>query len=281
MVLCHYSDTRDPPSISVEDLKSQLEALQSEAEQARARANMARARFMRLTETVENLRMRAAVDLKAGKEESARQLIVEKKKVMQALEKSKQRAELLEELSNKLGEAISRKEVQLIAALSSTTLRVGDGDNTVTTSVRIISPKGEDPATDQTVHMERNGGTMVQDAEDDTIQPMVRDTQATRTAFDADNNIEMEDDPISDVVNAMLSTRPDLYPSFLSRIDDRLHDVEAQLHDFINVAAMVLPEGVGIMANEKVATVKQIWHDVLSARARIRKIVHQQQQDCG
>ena len=59
---------------------------------------------MRLTESVENLRMRARIELKAGKEESARQLIAEKQKIMQALERSKKRAEVLEELSNTLGE---------------------------------------------------------------------------------------------------------------------------------------------------------------------------------
>ena len=59
---------------------------------------------MRLTESVEKLRMRARIELKAGKEESARQLIAEKQKIMQALERSKKRAEVLEELSNKLGE---------------------------------------------------------------------------------------------------------------------------------------------------------------------------------
>ena len=59
---------------------------------------------MRLTESVENLRLRAGIELRAGKEENARQLITEKQKIMQALERSKKRAEVLDELSNKLGE---------------------------------------------------------------------------------------------------------------------------------------------------------------------------------
>lgn len=273
-----YSDAQNsPPSTSTENLKGQLEALHLEAEQARARANAARARFMRLTETIENLRMRAIVDLKSGKEESARQLITEKQKVMQALEKSKQRAELLEELCNKLGVAISSKEVQLIAALSSATVGVDESNNTIA-SVRIVSPKADDLASDWVVDVKEKGDSVKNDIDDQMNLFDGQDAEALRSSVAEDDALEM-DQSSDDVVNAMLSTSPEMYSNFLSKIDNHLHEAEVQLYGFLNIAAMVLPEDVGMKTNEKVATVKQIWHDVLSARARIRKAV--QQEDFG
>eukprot|EP00250_Pteridium_aquilinum_P018026 c2389_g1_i1 orf=93-1085(+) len=274
-----YSDAQisPPPSTSIENLKEQLEALSSEAEQARARANAARARFMRLTETIENLRMRAIVDLKSGKEESARQLVAEKQKVMQALEKSKQRAELLEELCTKLGEAISSKEVQLIAALSSSAMAV-DESNKTTASVRIVLPKADDLASDQMVAVEENGGSAGKGAFDQMNSFNDQNIYALKSSG-AVEDVSRTVDRSSEAVNAMLSFRPEMYSNYLSKIDKKLHEADIQLHDFLNVAAMLLPEDVDINTNEKVATVKQIWHDVRSARARIRKAV--QQEDFG
>lgn len=274
---CYSDAQKNPPSTSMEILKGQLEALHLEAEKARARANAARARFMRLTETIENLRMRAIVDLKSGKEESARQLIAEKQKVMQALEKSKQRGELLEELCNKLGEAISSKEVQLIAALSSATVGV-DESNITTASVRIVSPKADDLASDWTVDVKENGEAAKKDADNQMNLFNDQNAGALGSSVTEDDALEM-DRSSDDGVNAMLSLRPEMYSNFLSKIDNHLHEAEVQLQGFLNIAAMVLPKDVGIKTNEKVATVKQIWHDVLSARARIRKTV--QQEDFG
>lgn len=59
---------------------------------------------MRLSEAAERLRRQAAVSVQRGKENEARELLFQKKKVMQALEKSKGRIELLDELSAKLNE---------------------------------------------------------------------------------------------------------------------------------------------------------------------------------
>ncbi|CAM6089178.1 unnamed protein product [Calypogeia fissa] len=121
-------------------LKDQLEALQDEALQVRNRYNNARARFMRLTEVAEQLRRRAAIDLNLGNEDSARKALIEKQKVIQAAELSKRRAQLLEELSTKLGEAISAKETQYIVALST--------PQQEEPTVIVVSPKGEDSSSD-------------------------------------------------------------------------------------------------------------------------------------
>ncbi|CAM6095612.1 unnamed protein product [Calypogeia fissa] len=121
-------------------VKDQLEALQDEALQVRNRYNNARARFMRLTEVAEQLRRRAAIDLNLGNEDSARKALIEKQKVIQAAELSKRRAQLLEELSTKLGEAISAKETQYIVALST--------PQQEEPTVIVVSPKGEDSSSD-------------------------------------------------------------------------------------------------------------------------------------
>lgn len=62
---------------------------------------------MRLSEAAERLRRQAAISVQNGKENEARELLFQKKKVMQALEKSKSRIELLDELSAKLNEVLS------------------------------------------------------------------------------------------------------------------------------------------------------------------------------
>lgn len=67
-------------------------------------ANNARSRLLRLSEAAEKLRQQAAISVRTGKEDEARDLLFQKKKVMQALEKSKSRIRLLDELSAKLNE---------------------------------------------------------------------------------------------------------------------------------------------------------------------------------
>ncbi|BBN11072.1 hypothetical protein MPTK1_5g08790 [Marchantia polymorpha subsp. ruderalis] len=125
------------------ELKSQLEALQLEASQVRDRYNSSRARFMRLAQVAEHLQQRALLSVKLGNEGTARQLLTEKKKVMRAAELSKQRSQLYEELSSKLSEAISRKETQLIVALSSSSPAVAVDEEP---TVRVIFPTGNGSA---------------------------------------------------------------------------------------------------------------------------------------
>lgn len=69
-------------------------------------ANSARLRLLRLSEAAENLQKQAALSVQKGKENEAREILFQRKKVLQALEKSKRRIELLDELSVKLCEVI-------------------------------------------------------------------------------------------------------------------------------------------------------------------------------
>lgn len=59
---------------------------------------------MRLSEAAEKLRLQASISVQNGKENEARDLLFQKKMVMKALENSKSRIELLDELSAKLNE---------------------------------------------------------------------------------------------------------------------------------------------------------------------------------
>ncbi|KAL2504364.1 hypothetical protein Adt_19985 [Abeliophyllum distichum] len=70
----------------------------------RAKANNVRLRLMRLSEAAEKLRRQAAVNVQTGKENDARELLFQKKKGMQAMEKSNSRIEVLDKLSAKLNE---------------------------------------------------------------------------------------------------------------------------------------------------------------------------------
>lgn len=67
-------------------------------------ANNARLRLLRLSEAAEKLQKQAAISIQKGEENDAREMLYQRKKVLQALEKSKSRIELLDELSIKLRE---------------------------------------------------------------------------------------------------------------------------------------------------------------------------------
>lgn len=67
-------------------------------------ASNARFRLLRLSEAAEKLQKQAAISKQRGEEGDARETLFQRKKVLQALEKSKSRIELLDELSTKLSE---------------------------------------------------------------------------------------------------------------------------------------------------------------------------------
>lgn len=59
-----------------------------------------------MSEAAEKLKRQAAINVQSGRENDARELLFQKKKVMEALQKSKSRIELLDELSTKLNEVL-------------------------------------------------------------------------------------------------------------------------------------------------------------------------------
>ncbi|KAM3699000.1 hypothetical protein ACJW31_06G229000 [Castanea mollissima] len=127
-------------NINTEQLRAQLDQLHSEAARTTAKANSARLRLLRLSEAAEKIQRQAAISVQTGKENDARELLIQKKKVKQALEKSKSRIELLDELSTKLNKAISLKESQLVGNVA---LDFEVGNENAPSPVRIITPKQE------------------------------------------------------------------------------------------------------------------------------------------
>ncbi|KAM3746824.1 hypothetical protein ACB098_06G230200 [Castanea mollissima] len=127
-------------NINTEQLRAQLDQLHSEAARTTAKANSARLRLLRLSEAAEKIQRQAAISVQTGKENDARELLFQKKKVKQALEKSKSRIELLDELSTKLNKAISLKESQLVGNVA---LDFEVGNENAPSPVRIITPMQE------------------------------------------------------------------------------------------------------------------------------------------
>ncbi|KAK8938183.1 hypothetical protein KSP40_PGU006559 [Platanthera guangdongensis] len=92
--------------IDTEHLRNQIDQLKHEAEITRSKANNARVRLMRLSQAAENLQHWAAMDVALNKENEAREFLMQNKKILQALERTKRRLEVLDELSVKINEVI-------------------------------------------------------------------------------------------------------------------------------------------------------------------------------
>lgn len=104
----------DPAPPTFERLREQLLQLHAEADLTQSKANSSRVRLVRLTQAAENLKKRAVVSVRIGRENEAVDLLMQKKKLTKALENIKERIELLDKLSAKISEAISVKQNMLI-----------------------------------------------------------------------------------------------------------------------------------------------------------------------
>ncbi|ESQ36261.1 hypothetical protein EUTSA_v10009532mg [Eutrema salsugineum] len=204
-------------------LRSQLDRLHAEAESTRAKANSNRLRLLRLSEAAENLRKQAAVNVQTGKENDARELLLQKKKVMQALDKAKARIELLDTLSSKLNEAISFKEIQLIGNIS-LDLDV-DRENT-SGGIHIVSPKPK-----STDDRHENDFTGLDSQESQLIEKNFEESQAT-----LETDVQVLEDALTGRIFKGLSS----YESFMANLDQKLSRIEAELVTVVNVASLVL-----------------------------------------
>ncbi|CAO2814177.1 unnamed protein product [Amaranthus hypochondriacus] len=217
------SSTSTSTSISTDHLRSQLDQLHSEAHITRAKANNARLRLLRLSEAAENLCRQAAVSVRKGKEDEARDLLLQKKKVMLALEKSKGRVELLDELAAKLTEAISIKEAELVRNVASD-LDI-DEDN-AEGPVRIVSPTQDD-------------GKTLDDDYDIAYQSSIGDDQKLRPAINKEGNVLSFKEDV-DAVSESISNGNEgtlfnnfrglsSYINFLDELDQQLYIIEKDL----------------------------------------------------
>ncbi|CAA7026418.1 unnamed protein product [Microthlaspi erraticum] len=230
-------------------LRSQLDRLHAEAESTRAKANSNRLRLLRLSEAAENLRKQAAVNVQTGKVNDARELLLQKKKVMQALDKAKARIELLDTLSSKLNEAISIKETQLIGNISLDPEI--DRDNNASGGVHIVSPKLESTESDPT-------GLDSQDS-----QLIEEECQET---LDTDNLL------LEDALTGIDFREVSSYESFLENIDQKLGRIEAELVTVVNVASLVLNHE-DKPKNLKVQQTAEILEEIRCIRERIANII--------
>ncbi|CAH8339708.1 unnamed protein product [Eruca vesicaria subsp. sativa] len=230
-------------------LRSQLDRLHAEAESTRAKANSNRLRLLRLSEAAENLRRQASVHVQTGKVNDARELLLQKKKVMQALDKAKARIELLDSLSSKLNEAISVKETQLIGNIS-LDLEV-DSENT-SDGVHIVSPKPE---------------SIQDEHKNDTTDLGSQESQLTENNFE-----DHQESVLEEALSGSIFKEVSSYESFLENLDKKLGKIEDELVTVVNVASLVLSHE-DKPKNLKVQQTSEILEEIRCVRERIASII--------
>ncbi|KAJ4837790.1 hypothetical protein Tsubulata_046862 [Turnera subulata] len=243
-----------------EQLRSQLDMLHAEAETTRAKSNAARQRLLRLSEAAEKLKRQAAVCVQSGKEEDARQLLSQKKKVLLAMDNSRSRIQLLDQLSAKLGEAILLKESQLIGNIGS-----DHGFDTEEDSlpVRILPPKLETPdVTDEDKEIDPNtlkfadGDNLGSFSNGEGSSPVDKELKAISVGVHNEESIIRQLKGISS------------YEDFLAHLDIQLDRVEAELVTVLNVSSFVLNDD-DKHKNSKVQQILELLEDVSAIRQRL------------
>lgn len=257
--------------LNTEQLRAQLDQLHSEAQQARTKANNARLRLMRLSEAAENLRRQAAISIQTGRENDARELLFQKKKVMQALDKSKARITLFDELSSKLNQAISVKETQLIENIASD-VDIGSKDSSST--VRIVSPKDEDTRNQNEVD-DPDFNTM-QYSEDQLLQVDTEGPADQLIGNSVDNLMGSLSSDIRNEVDIIYSLKGiSSYEDFIERLDQQLNRIETELVMVLKVSTLVL-EKIEKPKTSRVQQTEELLEGIRNIRERISSIVQKE-----
>lgn len=255
-------------NVNTDLLRSQLDQLHSEAETTRRKeffpANNARFRLLRLTEAAEKFRQQAARSLQMGKEDDARDLLLQKKKVMTALEKSKGRVELLDELAAKLNEAISIKEAQLIENIGSD-LEFDRVD--AESPVRIVCPMQENGQ-----RVEDDNGTAVNSSDIDTEELILDGESQAKMLSDG----KSEDKTVPECFSggneaSMLSSLRWIssYIDLLENFDLQLYKIEEELVTLLEVSTLLL-ENQDKPNNSRVQQISEILESIRGTRARVQ-----------
>ncbi|XP_010275660.1 PREDICTED: uncharacterized protein LOC104610638 [Nelumbo nucifera] len=252
-----------------EELRTQLDQLHTEAEKTRFKANSARLRLIRLSEAAEKLRQQAAIDVQLGKENEARELLFQKRKVMQALEKSKSRIELLDQLSAKLNEAISLKETQLIGNCA-LDLEIGKKDDLG--PIRIISPKEDDEKCSddnednyKPVTMNLNEDQELQFQEFQENLPVNHQQED-----DEERNLSIGIWKKEDMISSLQGISS--YEDFLEHLDQQFNKIELELATVLRLSTLVLENGEK-PRNSKCQQIMDILETVCGIRGRIASIM--------
>ncbi|XP_057763804.1 uncharacterized protein LOC130985053 [Salvia miltiorrhiza] len=253
------------PSATAEQLRQQLDTLHKEADSTRIKASNARLRLIRLSEAIEKLRRQAAVNVQTGKENEARELLFQKKKVMQAMEKLKTRIELFDQFSVKLNEAISMKESLLIGNMS-LDLEVSEAE--APSPVRIVSPT-EENIIDDNLHfgpdnMEFRGDQEMQvSSESQTNIHNENDCNSLEDSF--------SEKMLSDADDAQDLRESSTYEDFMIHLDQQLNKIQEELETFLRVSNLLL-ESKERPEYSKVQHATEILEGVYHIRERIATI---------
>ncbi|KAH0464083.1 hypothetical protein IEQ34_006869 [Dendrobium chrysotoxum] len=219
--------------VDIEQLRHQIDQLHAQAEITRSKANNARLRLMRLSEAAENLQRRAVLEVARSMENEARELLMQKKKLLQALERTKRRLEVLDELSMKINEAISLKETQLIGNV---TLFPEINKEDSGQEIRIISPKNfidKDEKTTDIYDFEHT-----KPCDEEGIETVKQDI---KQSFDQELQ-NCEDDAIgTQGSGSMMSDLRAIssYEEFLEHIDGQLRQAELDICNFLRLSTMI------------------------------------------
>ncbi|XP_050380722.1 uncharacterized protein LOC126797969 [Argentina anserina] len=254
-------------NINSENLRVQLGQLHSEAETTKDKANNARLRLLRLSEAAEKLRRQAAINVRTGREDEAREMLFQKKKVMQALEKSKKRIEMLDELSAKLNEAITVKERQLIGNVA-LDLEVVRQD--AYSPVRIVSPTPEEA---QELDEVKELGLKGPELTDDQGNLLPTENQASLPVEPIGDEVPKplksgvlnEDDNISSLQGITS------FENFLEHLDNKLNKIEAELSTVLRFSTLVV-DNHEKAKNFKVQQIMELIESVGGIRQRISSI---------
>ncbi|XP_058193996.1 uncharacterized protein LOC131310804 [Rhododendron vialii] len=255
-ILCFSSHT------NTEQLRAQLDQLHSEAQQARTKANNARLRLMRLSEAAEKLQRQAAIMVQTGRENDAWELLFQKKKVMQALDKSKARITLFDELSSKLNEVISVKETQLIQNIASD---VDIGIKDASSTVRIVSPKDED-----TRNQNKDDDLELKAMKYGADQLLQVDTegQADQQILDSVDNQDFRNE--ADIIYSLKGISS--YEDFIEHLDQQLNKIETELVMVLGVSTLLLEKNEK-PKNSKVRQTEELLEGVRTIRERLSSIM--------
>nr|GMD90318.1 uncharacterized protein LOC109150361 isoform X2 [Ipomoea batatas] len=255
-------------TLNTDQLREQLDHLHKEADKTRAKANNARLRLLRLSEAADKLRRQAAISVHSGKEDDAREMLIQKKKVMQAMEKSKNRIELLDELAAKLNEAITMRETQLIGNVS-LDLEVEAED--IPSAVRIVSPKETDCNDSDGNRVHAQDAVEVSNAQelqylDHSVADLKADNQLNNNEASASGNAWNEADRV-DSLKGISS-----YEDFLEHIDMKLKTIEDELVTVLRFSGLVI-ESKEKLENSKIQQLLEIFDSVHRVRERVEGII--------
>ncbi|URE15002.1 hypothetical protein MUK42_36458, partial [Musa troglodytarum] len=214
--------------------------------------NAARLRLMRLTEAAENLQSRAAMSIQVGKETEARELLIQKKKLMQALKKSKNRIE-----------AISLKETQLIGQVAiQREDNISDSCGQIhfvsakEDTVEVSKSKDSSILSEQSEHQDHDAGNYEDKLSGDSEQP----TFLASVSSDMSNFVKMVD------------SSEGFHEHILENLDMQLKLLETDIENFLRSQSLK-EETKQKQMNEKLEKLSEILKDVLSIRERIASMV--------